>query len=88
MLTYANYQQFVLDKPADFKHPDQAEGHSTVSLSVRYDLTSSSAIKAQLDHWKDKSGPLYNNMDTTNPFAGNTAYGSSNLLSVSYDKVF
>lgn len=88
MLTYANYKQFVLDKPGDFKHPDQAEGHSTVSLSLRYDLTSSSAVKVQLDHWQDHSGPLYNNMDTSNPFAGNTAYGSSNLLSVSYDKVF
>jgi len=73
MITYANYQETVA---AD---QNRAEGHSTTSLSVRYDVNTSSAIKVQYDYWKDHSGPIYNTW---------TPYGSSRLLSVSYDMVF
>lgn len=73
MITHANYQQTV---SAD---QNLAEGHSTTSLSLRYDVNTSSAIKLQYDYWRDHSNPGYNAM---------TPYGSSRLLSVSYDRVF
>lgn len=73
MITHANYQQTT---SAD---QNLAEGHSTTALSVRYDLNTSSAIKLQYDYWQDHSNPGYNAM---------TPYGSSRLLSLSYDMVF
>ena len=81
MVTYANYKQIRKpDSPnvVNGTYPiDGAEGHDTLSLSLRYDLTTSSAVKAQFDHWRDKSG-----LGFTPP------YGSSNLLTVGYDLVF
>lgn len=44
------------------------------SLTVRYDLTSSSSVKAQIDHYWEKQTPLY--------------VGNANVFRISYDMVF
>lgn len=79
MVTYTNYRQSV---PAD---QTLAEAHSTTSLLLRYNLTSSSDIKLQYDHWQNHAqSPFFTAAapNTSNPL------GSANLLSVSYDRVF
>jgi hypothetical protein len=84
MVTYNNYRQAQrLDVAANL-NPNQSEAHSNTSLLLRYDLTTSSAIKLQYDHWKNKAQTQF---FTAMP---NTAVpmGSVNLLSASYDSVF
>lgn len=84
MVTYNNYRQAQrLDVAAGF-NPNQSEAHSNTALSLRYDLTTSSAVKLQYDHWKNKAQPQF---FTATP---NTAVpmGTADLLSVSYDMVF
>jgi len=71
MATYSNYQQVV---PAA---PGMAEGHSTRSMVLRYDLGDSMAVKVQLDVWRDKSGPDYASQ-----------HGHARLISIGFDKVF
>jgi hypothetical protein len=53
------------------------EGHRTISGVVRYDINAASALKVQLDAWKDKSGIGFASQ-----------HGNSTLLSISYDRVF
>ncbi len=77
MLTYANYKQTIDRNNPDGADPKGFEAHDTLAASLRYDLTTSSAIKVQFDHWRDKGGSAFD-----------PPYGSSNLLSVSYDLVF
>lgn len=77
MLTYANYRQTIDRNNSDGAAPNSFEAHDTWAASVRYDLTTSSALKVQFDHWRDKSGAAYA-----------PPYGSTNLLSMSYDLVF
>jgi hypothetical protein len=71
LLSYAEYSQNLND-------PTSApEGHRTISGVLRYDVNAASAVKVQLDAWKDKSG------------VGLTSqHGNSTLLSISYDRVF
>jgi len=87
MVTYANYRQTLkANSPSvvDGTYPiDGQENHDTLSLLLRYDLSISSALKIQLDRWRDKSGPLY-----SLPLGVNPPYGNSHLLSASYDLVF
>jgi hypothetical protein len=71
LLSYANYQQRLNDKTA------VPEGHRSISAVLRYDLNSTTALKAQYDLWSDKSGPGFGSM-----------YGNSKVLSFSIDKVF
>lgn len=71
LVSYANYRQQT--KPGGAA----AEGHSTLSLVLRYDLTDASALKAQFDSWKDKSAPGYASM-----------HGDARLITLSYDRVF
>jgi hypothetical protein len=73
MLTYARYQSVV----AGEGDPLAQEGHATLSLTVRYDLTTSSVLKAQLDDQRDHGGPNW----TPN-------YGDARLLTFTYDTVF
>lgn len=73
MVTYNRYKMRLTTDPL------AAEGWSILAFSLRYDLTPTSAIKAQLDRWKDQNGPNFN--------AG-VPYGNPTLFSVSYDKVF
>jgi hypothetical protein len=71
LLSYANYQQRLND-------PSGApEGHRSVSAVLRYDVNSTTAIKAQFDVWTDKSGAGFGSM-----------YGNSKVLTLSLDKVF
>ena len=55
------------------------EAHRVTSLVLRYDLTTSSAVKLQYDQWKDRGDENYR---TTLP------YGDSKLISLSYDMTF
>ena len=61
--------------------PDGQEAHRTHSATLRYDLTTSSAVKVQLDVQKDRSGPNYT-VDGFNRF------GNARLLTATYDVVF
>lgn len=76
LISFANYKQQLsgFANPADYP---AAEGHSNTSLLLRYDLTSTSAVKLQYDFWKDRSKPGYGSL-----------HGDARLLSVSYDLVF
>lgn len=76
MVTYANFNGNYIDNTAGFFTSDASEKHTTRSVSLRYDLTASSAIKAQYDWWSDRSA-------VNGPVQGNPR-----LLSVSYDLVF
>lgn len=78
MITYTNYRQsFTADQT-------KSEAHSTTSLLLRYNLTTSSDIKLQYDHWQNHAQlPFFTaTPNTANPI------GSANLLSASYDRVF
>ena len=54
-----------------------AERHRTTSLVLRYDLTTTSALKVQFDQWRDRSAEGYESM-----------HGHSRLVTISYDRVF
>lgn len=71
MLSFSNYRQEVVDPT------NPPEGHDTTALALRYELNHQSALKLQLDAWKDRSGPGY-------------AYphGDNRLLSAAYVRVF
>lgn len=84
MVTISDYHsQAIASGGAD---PDGQEATRTTSLVVRYDLTTSSALKVQFDSQKDRSGPNYT-LDGSGTVAGNR-YGNARLLTVSYDMVF
>ncbi len=74
MVTVAKYRQNVNINESD---PVLKERHTDVSFVLRYDLTSSSDIKVQLDNWRDQSNPWFS-----------SNYGYSKLLTISYDMVF
>ncbi len=78
MATCARYRQSVTQDQTT------AEAHDSISLLLRYDLTTSSDIKAQFDHWKNRAQPPFfaSTPATVNPM------GQANLLTVSYDMVF
>lgn len=79
MITVANYRmQPILSSGAD---PDGYEAHRTTSYTLRYDLTTSSALKVQYDHQKDRGG-------STNTMDGANRLGDARLLTVAYDMVF
>ncbi len=84
MLTVSDYHsQAIAAGGAD---PDGQEATRTTSLVLRYDLTTSSALKIQFDSQKDRSGPNYT-LDGSGSVPGNR-YGNARLLTVSYDMVF
>lgn len=79
MWTVSNYRsQADISAGSD---PDGQEAHRTQSLTLRYDLTTSSALKVQLDVQKDRSGPNYT-------VDGYNRFGNARLLSATYDVVF
>lgn len=53
------------------------EGHTNRSLTLRYDLNGTSALKAQLDNLVEQGGPQWM-----------PRYGNARLFTVSYDQVF
>ena len=71
LLSYSNYRQTT--------NPDAgpAEGHSTHSAVLRYELGRSSAVKLQYDIWRDKTAPGYSTM-----------HGDVHLVTIGFDKVF
>ena len=71
MISYANYRQVVVAAP------DTAEGHSTRTAVLRYDIGESTAVKLQYDIWRDKTAPNYTSM-----------HGDVQLISVAFDRVF
>lgn len=73
MVTYARYQSVV----AGDGDPLAQEGHATLSLTLRYDLTTSSVLKAQLDDQRDHGGANWS-----------PNYGDARLLTFTYDTVF
>jgi len=54
-----------------------ANSQQTLTLSLRYDLTTTSDLKLQYDHTSDHSAPGFN-----------PRYGSSHLLTLAYDLMF
>lgn len=77
-LTHGLYQQKI-NSGNPFELTDEAdrEKHRLSSLVVRFDVSSSAAVKVQLDHWQDNSGEWFKQ-----------TYGDANAVSISYDRVF
>jgi hypothetical protein len=71
LVSHAKYRQVAVSAP------DTAEGHSTRTAVLRYDLGESMAVKLQVDSWRDKTAPNYPSM-----------HGDVQLVSVAFDKVF
>ncbi|RTL55773.1 MAG: hypothetical protein EKK46_06005 [Rhodocyclaceae bacterium] len=91
MLTYNRYRMRLSPHAADPTvidpasiDPLAAERWSTLAFSLRYDLTPTSAVKAQLERWRDDSGSAFN----ANASGNSVPFGNARLLSVSYDMVF
>lgn len=78
MITWGHYKGTVVTEGVLPNAPaSTANSQETYSLSLRYDLTTSSDLKLQLDITSDHSDPGFN-----------PRYGSSNLLTFAYDFVF
>ncbi len=82
MLTYATYYTRYITggRRFGYSHADE-ERHDTRSLSLRYDLSTSSALKIQFDDYRDRSGAAFRT-------GGSVAVGNARLIAVSYDLVF
>lgn len=83
MATISNYRALAIQSAGS--DPNAQEAHRTTALTLRYDLTTSSAVKIQYDYQKDRSGPGY-----TLDGSGNAQnrFGDARLLTVTYDVVF
>jgi hypothetical protein len=86
MLSWANYRMKLSPGKADPSliapasiDPTSFEAHSTLAFTVRYDFTTNSAFKLQIERWQDRGGPNFN---------GGVPYGNPRLLTLSYDMVF
>jgi hypothetical protein len=78
MITHSRYWgESVSDRWGSPVDDSVLEGHRTIALTLRYDLTTSSAIKLQYDSQKDQSGKNWS-----------PNYGNSRLLTATYDVVF
>lgn len=91
MLTYNRYWMRLkpgLADPAVIDpttiDPLSAERWTTLAFSLSYDLTPTSAIKMQIERWKDQNGPNFN-LDASGI---SIPYGNARLLSFSYDMIF
>jgi hypothetical protein len=83
MVTYAQFHGNYTDPTV----PD--ERTVGVSLSLRYDLTSSSALKVQYDNFRDNStAGITCFQDPGACAAGSQRYGHAKMITLSYDKVF
>lgn len=61
------------------------EAHRTTAFTLRYDLSPSSAIKAQYDYQRDLSGSTFT-LDGSG--VATNRFGNARLLTVAYDMVF
>ena len=78
MATWSRYKGTSVDSGLQpGASPGVPNMQQTISLTLRYDLTTSSALKVQYDSQTDHSDPAY----TPN-------FGDSRLLTLSYDMVF
>jgi hypothetical protein len=77
MFTWSQYKGSVTTSGAQSNSSSYANNQRTISLTLRYDLTSTSDLKVQYDNLTDHSDPLY----TPN-------YGNSTLLTFAYDAVY
>jgi hypothetical protein len=76
-LTHGLYQQKINANNPDEATADDLEKHRDTSMVVKYDLSPSSALKLQFDHWQDFSGTWFKEN-----------YGNANTISIAYDLVF
>ena len=74
MMTYSIYEQSIINIEPNIINNER---HSTTSASLRYDLTPSSDVKLQFDHWISYGGNYFPSI-----------YGNSNMLTLAYDLVF
>jgi len=90
MVTHARYWgKAMADRAGNPPDPSILEIHYSMSLALRYDLSTSSAIKIQYDRQVDKSGPNWGPAsDSTSASGLGPPYGNARLLTVSYDVVF
>ncbi len=79
MLTYSKY--FIDYLPSSGLGKADEERHDTRSVLVRYDLSTSSALKLQYDTYRDLSGETFKT-------SGSVANGNVRLITLSYDMVF
>ena len=78
MATWGHYRGTVVTSGVLPGAPDsEPNSQQTLSLSLRYDLSTSSDVKLQYDDTRDHSSPIFTPL-----------YGSSRLLTLAYDKVF
>ena len=78
MVTWGEYWGKVVTEGVLPNAPSSiANSQQTLSLSLKYDLTTSSDLKLQYDMTRDHSDPRFTPL-----------YGSSNLLTFAYDRVF
>lgn len=83
MLTWSHYRG--LANLAAGGDPDGQERHRNLAWTLRYDLTTSSALKVQYDQQKELGGP---NWQPNDPVYPRPRYGDAKLLTVTYDLVF
>lgn len=82
MVTFARFYGNYLDGRPNERFDD-------ASLSLRYDLTSSSSVKVQFDAFKDRSDAgITCYQDPVDCVSGSQRYGNSRMIGVSYDAVF
>lgn len=77
-LTHGLYQQKIAaNNPDELTMAEDQEKHRLTSLVGRYELSGSSALKVQFDHWRDGGGSWFKQ-----------TYGDANALSFAYERVF
>lgn len=82
MVTFTRFHGKYLNSKPNERFDD-------LSLSLRYDLTPSSALKLQYDAFNDRSqAGITCYQDPVNCAVGSQRYGDSRLIAVSYDMVF
>ena len=76
MVTYAKYHGNYTDPAVADERTDD------LAFSLRYDLTSSSALKLQYDIFRDHSDAGITS------YNGSGRYGNSSLITIAFDKAF
>lgn len=80
LLPLASWADYRYGLPQGYVDGDETiEAHRVTSLVLRYDLSTSSAVKLQYDRWKDRSDENYRSA---------LPYGDSSMISLSYDMTF
>lgn len=90
MVTHARYWgKAVVDRAGNPPDPSILEIHYSIALTLRYDLSTSSAIKIQYGRQVEKSGPNWGPASDSSSASGlGPPYGNARLLTIAYDVVF